>query len=200
MREQRIGIYSGTFDPVHAGHIGFALQALKVSKLDRIYFMPERKPRYKPSVEHYAHRVAMLRRALQPYPKLAVMELEDRQFTVRRSLHKVRQRLPECQLVLLVGSDVVFGFKDWQDINELMSRCELVIGLRGQQPVKNVIDVFARTPLFPQSLTLLSSAEPHISSRRIRQALRQGATTAGLLASVAGYARSQWLYVSVSNE
>jgi nicotinate-nucleotide adenylyltransferase len=198
--ELRIGIYSGTFDPVHSGHISFALQALKTAHLDKIYFLPERLPRYKPSVEHYGHRVAMLRRALAPYPKLSILELEDHRFSVRRTLNKIRQHLPNSQLVLMVGSDVVFGFKDWPDINELMTSCELIVGLRGQQPTRNILETFTATPLFPKKLTLLTSAKPHVSSRRIRHAISQGMTTAGLLTSVHGYARSQWLYVSVSNE
>jgi cytidyltransferase-like protein len=62
--QSRIGIYSGTFDPVHAGHMAFALQAMQEAKLDRLYFLPERRPRYKQGVEHFAHRVAMLERAI----------------------------------------------------------------------------------------------------------------------------------------
>ena len=48
----RIGIYAGTFDPVHAGHVAFALQSLEAAKLDRVYFLPERRPRGKRQVKN----------------------------------------------------------------------------------------------------------------------------------------------------
>jgi nicotinate-nucleotide adenylyltransferase len=73
MANNRIGIYSGTFDPVHSGHISFALQSLKAAKLDKVYFLPERRPRNKQQVEHFGHRVAMLKRAIKPYPEFNVL-------------------------------------------------------------------------------------------------------------------------------
>ena len=84
-RSVRIGIYSGTFDPVHIGHITFALQAMKTARLDQIVFLPERMPRRKQSAEHYGHRAAMLERALRPYPSMGVLELADKSFTIART-------------------------------------------------------------------------------------------------------------------
>src|SRR5581483_3364510 len=88
---KRIGIYSGVFDPVHAGHIGFALQAVERAGLDKVYFLPERRPYHKQGVEHFGHRVAMLKRATRPHPALSVLELEDISFTVERTLPKLQK-------------------------------------------------------------------------------------------------------------
>jgi nicotinic acid mononucleotide adenylyltransferase len=74
-KQSRIGIYAGTFDPVHAGHVSFALHAMTVAQLDEVYFLPERLPRYKPGAAHFAHRVAMLKRAVKPHPDLQIIEL-----------------------------------------------------------------------------------------------------------------------------
>lgn len=196
----RIGIFSGTFDPVHSGHISFALQSLKEAKLDLIYFMPERRPRYKPSVEHFAHRVAMLKQALKPYDKLRVLELEDPKFTVNVTLKRLERRFSNARLVLMIGSDVAYSLPDWEGVNQLLDSCELIVGIRGGQPERGLLQLFALSPMFPKSLTLIEAAKPHISSRHIRQALRHGLSTAGLLASVRRYSSSQWLYVSVSKE
>jgi len=76
---------AGTFNPVHAGHMAFALQSLKEAKLDMIYFLPERQPRHKQGVEHFAHRVAMLQRAIRPYRRFGVLELTDVNFTPERT-------------------------------------------------------------------------------------------------------------------
>ena len=72
MSKVRIGIFAGTFDPVHAGHIAFALQAAEIAKLDEVVFIPERRPLSKSSTEHFGHRVAMIRQAIMPHSKLAL--------------------------------------------------------------------------------------------------------------------------------
>src|SRR5262249_6224728 len=103
----RIGIYAGTFDPVHSGHGAFALEAIEASRLDEIYFLPERQPRGKQQVEHFGHRTGMLERALKPHPRLKVMELVDANFSVRRTLPQLRRRFAGSELVFLFGSDIV---------------------------------------------------------------------------------------------
>src|SRR3982750_4185468 len=99
----RIGIYAGVFDPVHAGHIAFALQAGDKARLDKIYFLPERRPRHKQGVEHFGHRVAMLKRASKPHTKLDVLELEDISFNMERTLPRLQKKLKGEQLVFLFG-------------------------------------------------------------------------------------------------
>src|SRR6185295_10705588 len=102
---KRIGFFSGTFDPIHKGHIAFALQALEAAELDRVYFMPEAKPRRKEGMTHYGHRVAMLRLALRPHKNLKVLEVPDRQFSVQRTMPRLKTRFKNDQLFLLMGSD-----------------------------------------------------------------------------------------------
>lgn len=200
MDQRRVGIFAGTFDPVHAGHIGFALQALRAGRLDMVYFVPERRPRRKSSVTHYAHRLAMLKQALKPYPRLRILELPDRQFTVHNSLPRLRQQLPNANLALLIGSDVAMSLKDWPHIEQLLDSCELVIAARGTDQKLAILNLLEQLPIFPLAVTLIGSAAPDMSSSFMRSALRRNLHTHGLLSSVRRYARSEWLYASVSSE
>ncbi|MEI8338988.1 MAG: adenylyltransferase/cytidyltransferase family protein, partial [bacterium] len=84
--KNRIGIFSGSFDPVHEGHIEFALQAIKVAKLDYLYFLPDIEPRHKSDVTHVAHRLEMLNLAIKPHPSLRVLELPDKKFSIATTL------------------------------------------------------------------------------------------------------------------
>lgn len=192
----RIGIYAGAFDPVHAGHVAFALQAKQAARLDKVVFLPERRPRRKPGVEHYGHRIAMLKAALAPHPDLAVMEVVDRHFTVRRMLPLLQAAFPKAELVFLVGSDAVSAVPHWDHAERLLSAVELVVGVRQahqSHAVEQIIDGWSKQP---RRLIMVNSFAPGVSSTTIRQALRENRSAEGLLHSVRRYARREWLYVS----
>lgn len=194
----RIGIYAGTFDPVHGGHITFALQSLKAAQLDKIYFLPERRPRNKAQVEHFAHRVAMLKRALTPYPEFDVLEMVDISFNVDRTLPKLRQRFKKAELVFMFGSDVVPGIAKWPHADKLFKGNELVIGLRFKDDRESIHKIVEEWPTQPNSVTVFDSFAPEVSSGKVRAALRKRQTTQGLLKSVERYSNRNWLYVSLA--
>ena len=197
MSQKRIGIYSGTFDPVHAGHIAFALQALEMASLDRIYFLPERRPRYKPGVEHFAHRVAMLKQATVPYQQFYVLEAVDTAFTVKRTLPMLKQKFKRDQLVFLFGSDAVADLPNWPYSAQLLSSSELVIAAREGKNTTDLQAAISAWTVQPQAAVMLTSFAPLVSSTIVREALRARQPAAGLLQSVARYSDHHWLYISV---
>jgi nicotinate-nucleotide adenylyltransferase len=194
----RIGIYSGTFNPVHSGHVTFALQTLQAANLDKIYFLPERRPRYKKNVEHYGHRVAMIRRALHLHPKLEVLETDDISFTVSRTLPRLQQQFRGAQLVFLLGSDVAMHLHDWPAVEVLLNRSELVIGMRTDASWQEVRLRLSALPASPVRVHVVESFAPDVSSHEVREGLRQRRHVRGLLSSVAHYSNRNWLYISLS--
>lgn len=196
---KRVGIYAGTFDPVHSGHVAFALQALQAAKLDRVYFLPERRPRAKQQVEHFGHRVAMLRRALQPHPQFEVLELVDVSFSIERTLPTLQKKFPDSELVFLFGSDLVPGLADWPRAEKLLESAELVIGIRSKDAPAKLHTIIENWPVQPKLLTMFKSFAPAVSSGLIREALRKGQPVPGLLTSVERYSDRHWLYVSLAN-
>jgi nicotinate-nucleotide adenylyltransferase len=194
----RIGIYAGTFDPVHAGHITFALQSLQAAKLNKVYFLPERRPRDKQNVEHFGHRVAMLRRAIKPHPQFDVLELVDVSFSVERTLPFLQGQFPDSELVFLFGSDVIPGLADWPKASNLLKSGELVVGLRTSHDRQSIHKIVEAWPAQPKAVTIFESYAPDVSSGNIRQALRMRQPTSGLLKSVERYSDRNWLYVSLA--
>jgi nicotinate-nucleotide adenylyltransferase len=195
----RVGIYAGTFDPVHSGHIAFALQALQAADLDKIYFLPERRPRNKQQVEHFGHRVGMLERALKPHPQFEVLELVDVNFSVERTLPKLQKQFTGSQLVFLFGSDVVPGLADWPNAKRFLEGTELVIAIRSRDNRESLRKIIESWPSRLKSVTIFDSYAPDISSRVVREALRQGKPKVpGLLTSVERYSDRHWLYVSLA--
>lgn len=195
VKQRRVGIYSGTFDPVHAGHIGFALQAAKAAKLDAVYFVPERAPRRKYHVTHFAHRVAMIRRATRPYSQLKFLEMEDKTFSVAHTLPRLERAFPNARLVYLCGSDVLRHMAGWPHAGQLLRRVELCVGRRENETMAEVSRVLKTLPTPPVKVTVFESHAPAISSSRIRAALRDQKGVRGLLASVKAYANQEWLYL-----
>lgn len=198
MSNKRIGIYAGTFDPVHAGHVTFALQAIEKAGLDEVIFLPERQPRSKTGVEHFGHRVGMLNRALKPHRRLSVLELTDRHFSVKRTLSELRRKFPNTQLVFLLGSDVLSQLPDWPDVDRLLQSSELAIGVRENTTLKEVKKQVTGLPYKPVSSIVVRSHVAAASSGQIRAALRRRISAVGCLPSVQRYAAKNWLYVSVS--
>jgi nicotinate-nucleotide adenylyltransferase len=194
----RIGIYAGTFDPVHAGHIAFALQALQAAQLDKVYFLPERRPRAKQQVEHFGHRVAMLKKAIQPHPQFAVLELVEVNFSVERTLPWLQNHFAGDELVFLFGSDIVPDLSSWPNVERLLQDGEFVIGLRFEDKREDTHAVIENWSAQPRLVTVFPSYAPDVSSRKVREALRQHTPEKGILKSVERYSNHNWLYVSLA--
>ena len=195
---KRIGIFAGTFDPVHAGHIAFALQSIQAAQLDRVIFMPERRPRSKDQVEHFGHRVAMLKNALKPHPQFEVYESVDMNFSVKRTVPQLKVYYPNTDFVYLFGSDVIGGVGDWPYAKSLVKNGEFVIGLRENADRQSIHEIVENWSVEPKTVTIFESFAPGVSSNKIREALRSNKDTAGILKSVERYSDRHWLYVSVT--
>lgn len=192
---KRVGIFAGTFDPIHVGHITFALQALQSANLDTVVFVPERKPRNKPAAEHFGHRVAMIRQAIKPHPRLALLELVEARLTTGRSLPHLRALFPDTELVLLVGSDVLPTIPQWAGSERLLSQIELVVGVREGESAEAMELQVATWDTPPRRLHVFPSFAPQASSSEVRHHLRAGRQAHGVLASVRRYSLQNWLYV-----
>jgi len=193
-----IGIYSGVFDPIHNGHVAFALAAIKQAKLDEVYFLIEAKPRRKIGVTHLAHRIAMVKLAIEDNRALKVLDLPDKQFSVGKTLPRLRQHFPQDKLFFLAGSDMLEHMHEWQLIDKMFKNLELIVGVRQQSLPAEVNALLKQLPTQPPAI-IVNSPEPKLSSATIRQTLLNGKRPNGLKPKVLTYIKEQWLYASPSN-
>jgi nicotinate-nucleotide adenylyltransferase len=196
---KRIGIFAGTFDPVHKGHISFALQAIETAGLDSVVFIPEPRPRHKLGVTHLGHRTAMLELAVKAYPKLSVMQLPDKQFTPAASLPRLMQSYPDSQLLMLIGTDVLGHISVWRNIRMLLKAVGIIVAVKGDKDERQAFQLLAKLPLEPPEIHVLVSSFKLVAARDIRDALKSGDTPDGMLASVHNYAKEHWLYTSLGS-
>ena len=127
----RIGIYGGSFNPVHLGHLIAAECCREQARLDRVLFMPAATPPHKQGqlLADAADRVAMLTLAVGGHEAFAVSTIEvDRggvSYTVD-TLAALVQRHPHDTLVLVLGPDALAQLPTWREPQTIADRCELV--------------------------------------------------------------------------
>jgi nicotinate-nucleotide adenylyltransferase len=131
----RIGLFGGTFDPPHLGHLVLAEWARSALRLDRVVFMPAGAPPHKRgrALSDPAHRLAMTRLAVRGNPAFAVSPLEMRRagpsFTVD-TLRTLGRRHPRSRLFLLMGADSLADFPTWHEPREIARLATLVVAAR----------------------------------------------------------------------
>lgn len=191
-KRPRIGIYSGSFDPVHAGHIIFALKSQKLAGLERVYFVPERRPQHGAEPEHYVHRSVMLKHAIKPYKQFALFDLPDARLTAR-SLTRVIDDLPPADISLLTTASELLWHEG--ELPALYRQHHLVVAVTSHAQMAEVLARLANRDGVFGNLTFVDIGTDHISSADVRKGLRQGQRVRGILPSVWRYARRQWLYL-----
>lgn len=186
----RVGIYSGSFDPVHNGHLSLALRAIE-SGLDRVIFAPEASPRGKPDVTPLNHRLRMLELAAAEHSRLFAARLKSQQFTVKETLPEIKALFPDSEIYLIIGSDVVQSLASgWPDLDALRDSVQFIVGLRDGSSAGGIEKLLAGLQL---KATCINIGQPYsgISSSKIRHNnLRSGGTTA----KIARYITDHKLY------
>ena len=113
-----VGLFGGTFDPPHAGHLQVALSAKKQFGLDEVWWIPAHSPPHKNTagLSSYLHRLQMARIAAEMYPGMLASDIESslRQpsYTIATVCELQRQH-PECKFTLVMGEDSLAQFESW---------------------------------------------------------------------------------------
>lgn len=128
----KIGIYGGSFNPVHNGHIHLALSAVDELQLDRIFLVPSLISPHRSSAEYAPpdDRLEMLRLACEVSEKMNVCDYEiksDRKSYTIYTVEEFRRRFPDDELFLLVGSDMFMIFETWNRFEEILKEVTLAV-------------------------------------------------------------------------
>lgn len=132
----RIGVYGGTFDPVHLGHLLLAESCREQCRLDRVIFIPAGVPPHKQGRELTAGplRAEMLELAIAGHAEFSVDRSEIKRsgpsYTVE-TLRGLRQDCPDDELFFLMGTDSLAEFSLWKEPREIASLASLIVVNRG---------------------------------------------------------------------
>ena len=134
---EKIGIFGGSFDPPHIGHIQSAQQAAKALGLDRLLMIPAAAPPHKSGCfVSGEHRLAMLRIACGDDPVLQPSDMELRRsgpsYTFE-TVEAVRDAYPDAEVFLLMGSDMFLSFLNWKNPERILAQAKLAVFCRGDK-------------------------------------------------------------------
>lgn len=199
---ERIGIYGGTFNPPHIGHIQAAKQAVKALGLSKLLIIPAYAPPHKavlPTNSPTAQqRLEMLRIAVADCPEIEVSDMELRREGVSYTVETVlalKRQYPDGELVLLMGTDMFLTFDTWMRWEEILQNAALGVFYRGDKGEKPAI---ARKKEELEALgakvTLVQNDVIAISSTQMRRLLAFRCAGELLPAGVLDYIRENRLY------
>ena len=199
---KKIGIYSGTFDPVHKGHVSFSLEAVEKYGLDKVYFLVEPRPRRKQGVKALEHRVNMVKLAVKKHQSLGTVIIDQARFTARETMPVILSRFKGAEIYMLVGDDILNHIADWPHVDELTRSVNFVIGARKKNPedIKMIINKLAITKGVDIKSRVFTPDGARFSSSRIKKNLKvdRGADSVdGLEPQVLDYIKKNNLYFAV---
>ena len=143
---ERIGIYGGTFNPPHIGHLQAAKQAVKALGLSKLLLIPAYAPPHKAALPGNSptarQRLEMLRIAASDCPEIEVSDLELEREGISYSCETVRElkrQYPNAELVLLMGTDMFLSFESWMHPEEILKNASLGVFYRGDKGEQTAI-------------------------------------------------------------
>jgi nicotinate-nucleotide adenylyltransferase len=199
----RIGIYGGTFDPVHVGHLILAEQAREQGRLDEVWFVPAFRPPQKEgqAITRFDQRVEMLALAIAGQPAFRVEEIEKERagpsYTVD-TLAELKRRRPQDTFVLLIGGDSLADLPTWREPQRIVAQADLLVMARPGIAVLSADELRRKLCLpdaVPLSLQIAEAPLIEVASRDLRKRVAAGRSVRYLVPrAVEVYVEEKGLY------
>lgn len=177
----RVGIFGGSFNPIHIGHVNLALNIRELAGLDAVWFVVSPQNPFKVD-QHLMPdevRLAMVETAVADIEGLEPCDVEmqmPRPSYMANTLARLREMYPEHDFVLVIGADNWTRFERWYKYDEILRNHQVVVYPRlGDEIDKESL---------PEGVTLVDTPLYNISSTEIRERLAEGKSIEGLVPSV----------------
>lgn len=171
MKKIRTGLYGGSFNPIHNGHIAIARQMIEKAGLDEVWFMvsPQNPLKERDTLLDDAKRLEMARKALEGQPRLKACDYEfalPRPSYTWHTLQSLWRDYPDREFILMIGADNWAHFGRWYHADDIMRTCNILIYPR------RGYDVDALS--LPSCAQLVDTGLYDVSSTEIRQLIKEG--------------------------
>lgn len=221
LQGRRIGLFGGTFDPIHLGHLAVAQAAERRFHLDQVIFIPVGHPPHKPASDlpPFVHRFGMVALACAGHPRFVTSLVESgyngAEPRVCYSVDTVRLfreqfSEPGDRLFFILGADSFLDLPAWKDYDTLLDLCDFIVASRPGFRTDTLRQVIPPRLLAPASTAapdpldipmlhttvhLLNSVKSRVSATEVRRRLEKGRSIRGLVPpKVEEYIMKQALY------
>jgi nicotinate-nucleotide adenylyltransferase len=190
--KKRIGLYFGTFNPIHVGHLIIANYMVEFSDLDEVWMVvtPHNPHKKKSSLLDDNHRLTMVRIALEDYPKLKAsnveFDLEQPNYTVNTLIH-LEENYPDFTFCLIMGEDNLKSFHKWKNYEVILERYAIYVYPRVSEG--NIETQFSNHP----AIHKVNAPIMELSSTFIRKSIKANKNIRPMLPD------SVWKYVDEMN-
>lgn len=199
---KKIGIFGGTFDPVHLGHINLALDAKLQAGLDKVIFIPAKLQPFKldKRVTDGKDRLAMLREAVSDISGLEVssyeLDAEGISYTYLTMRAMKKAFGDDAKLYFIMGTDSFLKLETWKNSRELLETCSYIIGTRPgykHEELELCIERICRD--YNTEVRNIDNVQLDISSTEIRRRIDKGISCGDLIPDkVERYIKDNGLY------
>ena len=197
----RIGIYGGTFNPPHVGHIQAATQAMEALRLDRLMLIPDRIAPHKELPENSPlpeQRFEMLKLAVAGNKRMIASDIElkrDGPSYTYETLNQIRACYPDAELILLMGTDMFLSFDGWRQPEQILKNASLAVAYRGDRDEISAVQAQKiRLESMGAKVILLENSIRAISSTQLRRMLAFRCADSFLPEGVGSYIQEHGLY------
>ena len=202
---KRIGIFGGTFNPIHMGHLIMADEVCKHHHLSKIIFMPAYIPphKYVDDLAEAQHRYEMIKAAICGKSTLEVSDIEikreGKSYTIDTILEIQNRYGEDSEIYLIMGADSLNELELWKDIKRLSQLCHFVIvnrpGFKTEASVR-LVEIIGSASLLDLERLRIEISPVDISSTNIRQRVNDSDEIEGLVPKcVEAYIKEHGLYL-----
>lgn len=196
--KRKIGLYGGTFDPIHFGHVNLAIEMIEKGKVDAVYLCPAQTSPFKKEGAAVSgeHRLKMIERAIAGIPGISLIQNELNRpapsYTIDTLKELIASAQEPTQFSLILGEDALDNLERWHKIHEIVRLVPLLIGSRAGAIYTGHTD-----PLLSEAIELgwVPTRILEISATEIRDRLSKGLYCGHLLhKEVLDYIKEYRLY------
>lgn len=168
----KTGIFGGSYNPIHIGHLALANYLCEYGKLDELWFMVSPQNPFKANSTDLWNddlRLELVRLAVEDYPKFHASDFEfhlPRPSYMVNTLQKLREAYPDREFILIIGADNWTSFPHWKDANIIMAHHKLMVYPRPGYEIDE--------STLPSQVQLVNTPLLEVSSTFIRESLKQG--------------------------
>jgi len=175
----KIGIYGGTFDPLHKGHLSLARSAVDEMKLDKLIFLPAYIQPFKKDYKYTKgeHRVKMIELAISEYEKFQVSDYEIRKKDISYSYDTLSElrNMVDGKIYFVMGDDSFVQLENWYKGKELLENYSFIVGSRPGIPsdiTEEYTNIYREK--YSTEIYLINNKLVDISATELRKALKTG--------------------------